>query len=507
MRAYLLNIILLLLFGSLSVSAQETVNYAGEVRANAGSGTFAPLYMSALEQGTLSASRRLTVGLHLWHEMDTASRLSWAYGVKAYAGPSSSMDYERYDANAGWTVNKRRDAAVWLQELYGTLKWRSLFLEVGMRNQHSPLLNEQLTSGDLIQSGNSRPLPGVRAGFIDFQDIPFTKGWVQIEGQLFYGRYTDSDWWADRYNYYMGHISHDQWMVYRRCYFRTKPSARLSVTVGVQCATQFGGTTDYYTRGVLSSSQPHSTKFKTFVKMLWPLQNDGGDEGFYEGNTLGSWDLKARYRLRDGSEVKAYFQWPWEDGSGMGKLNGFDGLWGVEYNFPARSTIVRGAAFEYLDLTNQSGPMHWDPDDQPGTDLGYRAEGADDYYNNAFYNPYASYGHAQGSPMVMSPLYNLDGYMQFVGNRTRAVHVAVIGAAGPRVDWRVKFGYRKAWGNGMVQLPEAIHATSFMLEGTYRLPQVPGLSIGARFALDHGTMPANATAGMVTIRYNGSITL
>ena len=34
-------------------------------------------------------------------------------------------------------------------------------------------------------------IPGVEAGFLGFQNIPFTNGWVQIGGAISYGRFTD----------------------------------------------------------------------------------------------------------------------------------------------------------------------------------------------------------------------------------------------------------------------------------------------------------------------------
>ena len=60
--------------------------------------------------------------------------------------------------------------------------------------------------------------------------------------------------------------------------------------------------------------------------MLLPSK-DGG-EGFVSGNHLGTWDIKAGYAFANGSELSAYCSRLWEDGSGIGKLNGWDGLSG-----------------------------------------------------------------------------------------------------------------------------------------------------------------------------------
>lgn len=502
MNRFLTLLILTALSALQAARAEETICYDATLEAGIGSGRFAPLYISSLRDGTITSARNLVAGASLHHAMDSTRRFSWAYGVAAYAGASNSVGYDRCLADGDWISRPHRPAAVWLQELYGQIKYRSVMLEVGMRRSSSPILDQALTGGDLIHSGNTRPLPGVRAGFIEFQDIPFTNGWVQIDGEIAYYRYTDSDWWAERTNRFSGHTTSGQWGVYRRCYFRTKPAMPLSVTVGAQCASQFGGTTTYWERGEAKSVHKNSQSVGDFFKMFWPTED--GTEGFMQGNTLGSWDLKARYRMRDSSELSGYFQWPWEDGSGIGKLNGFDGLWGLEYKFSGRSQLVKSVLVEYLTLTNQSGPMHWDPDDAPGTTVAYRAEGADDYYNNAFYNPYAAYGMSIGSPMVMAPIYNRDGYMLFAANRMRGIHIGMRGSVGHDTDYRIKFGYRKAWGNGKVQLIEPIHSTSLLLEATHRLRCVEGLSMRLQFGLDAGSMPADAVGALLTVSYSGA---
>lgn len=480
----------------------DGIRYEGGFVGSVAGGEFAPFYLSSLTHGVVSSSNNALVSLGASRVMKLDRRFSWGFGVKAWGGGVSGVEYARYNPETRqWRERSVTPGRLWLQELYGEVKYRGVYLTVGMKEMGSPLLDDRLTGGDLMRSGNTRPLPGVAAGFVDFQDIPFTRGWVQIEGEIFYGKYTDSDWWADRINRYYGHNTRGQYYIYRRAYFRTKPSERLSVTVGAQCASQFGGTTRYYRHGEMVKEEKHSARFKDFVKMFFPRED--GTEGFMQGNTLGSWDLRARYRLRDDSELSFYFEWPWEDGSGIGKLNGLDGLWGLQYNFSRGSRYVRSVVIEYLDLTNQSGPLHWDPSDNPGTDITSQTTGADDYYNNAFYNPYAVYGLSMGTPMVMAPLYNTDGYMAFVGTRMRGIHLAVAGGVGPRVDVRFKLGHRKAWGNGYVQLPQPLTSTSFMLEGSYRFSRVPGLKASLSLALDHGTMPCSTFGSMLSLSYNG----
>ena len=148
-----------------------------------------------------------------------------------------------------WSVSERRQSPARIQQLYGEIKYRSVYLLAGMKERHSRIVDDSLSSGDLTRSNNARPIPGIAAGFLDFVDIPLTNGWVQIDGEIMYGKFTDSKYKEQTFNYYSGNLATDLWYIYRRCYFRTKPSQPLSLTIGMQAAGQFGGRTVYYTRG------------------------------------------------------------------------------------------------------------------------------------------------------------------------------------------------------------------------------------------------------------------
>ncbi len=66
---------------------------------------------------------------------------------------------------------------------------------------------------------------------------------MQISGEVAFGKMMDSSWWRDHYNYYSYHICENELYNYKRCYFRTKPTERLSVTFGMQAVAVFGART------------------------------------------------------------------------------------------------------------------------------------------------------------------------------------------------------------------------------------------------------------------------
>lgn len=481
--------------------AQFPIEYETSFIGNGGSGDFAPYYISANRHGILTQNYNALLNVGAWHEMDIQKRFSYGFGVSAIGGFSNKLAYSRYDEDTElFYAQDEAPATLWLRELYGEMKYRGVFLTVGLKEHKSKMLNVSLSSGDLIESGNARAIPEVRVGFLDFQNIPFTNGWVQIDGEISYGKFTDNDYMRNHYNYYNYHITTGSWYTYKHAYFRTRPTERFSVTLGAQAAGIFGGTTVNYKDGKILGTYKHPDGISEFFEMFIPRNTS--EEGFVLGNHLGSWDFMARYRFKNNDEVKAYFQWPWEDGSGIGKLNGFDGLWGVEYKRSERG-YVDGVVIEYIDLTNQSGPMHWDPDDKPGTTITDRAEGADNYYNNAFYNSYANYGMSIGTAMLRSPIYNLDGYPAYVCSRIRGFHIGVNGQLTSDIDYRILGSYRRGWGTGIVPLASTIDDTSVAVDATYRVPSIQGLTINAQVAFDAGSMYGDNFGAMVSVSYSG----
>jgi len=486
----------------LRVAAEETVGYEAAAIFNAGSGDFAPYYIASNRHGVLTQSSGALLDICATRGLDLTQRFSYAYGAEFVTGYSSRTGYMRYNPESkAFYSHDEEPAAIWLQQLYGEVKYRGVFLTVGMKERESALLNFRLSSGDIVESGNSRPIPEVRVGFVDFQDIPLTDGWVQIQGEIGYGKFADNDWMKGHYNYYDWHINLSALYHYKRCYFRTNPAQPVSVTVGMQSAGQFGGTTYVYANGAETKRIKGRASVKDFFNMLIPKQQSGSR--FYDGNSLGSWDIMARYRFNNGAQLKAYLQKPWEDGSGIGWMNGFDGLWGVEYAAADHDAIVSGAVLEYVDFTNQSGPIHWSPGDSPGTTITSNATGADAYYNNFQYNSYMNYGMSIGTPFLPSPIYNRDGYTAYIDTRVRGFHAGITGRI-CNVGYRVLGGYRKGWGDGKQPTATSRHDTSMMIEGDYTLPAVPALQLKAQVGFDSGSMFGDNFGACVTVAYRGS---
>lgn len=499
---------------ALTSAAQLTVNYEAELILNTSSGKLAPYYIASNRHGILTQKSDALLRLGAWKPIDTGKRFSYSYGLEFITGYSKPAAYSHYNAETA-TMGIRRNgpAPIWIQQLYGEVKYRSLYLNAGAKQRESYIVDFNLSSGDVIESGNARPIPQIRAGFIDFQNIPLTNGWLQIQGEIAYGKFVQNQYLRNHFNYYSGqlylssgHINLGTLYHYKHCYFRTKPSEPFSAIFGAQFACQFGGETYYFYNGELLQILKNRKNIKAFWQALIPFKNN--NEGFYyEGQHLGSWDIALRYRFDNGAKVKAYVMNLWEDGSGMGKLNGFDGLWGLEYKASEKKWID-GVVIEYIDFTNQSGPIHWDEVDIPGTTItGVPATGADNYYNNAFYNAYANFGMSIGTPFNKAPIYNLNGDVDFIDTRVRGFHIGINGS--PSNDWnyRILCSYRKSWGTYQSPRLNIAHDTSAMAEVTYRPTRISGLAIKGQIAADRGALYGNNFGGCVTITYSGLFNL
>lgn len=510
MKNKILSFIALCGIMSFAASAQKLPEWEVEMLGVASGGDFVPFFISSNTHGVVSQPYSALAKLELNSAIDYGKRFSLGYGASLIGGYESSADCIRYNkANDIMELHKVDMSSVWLQELYVDAKYRSVFLTVGLKENGSKMLNDRLSSGDMTYSINSRPMPGVRAGFWTPQNIPFTNGWVLISGELGYYKQTDSGWLEDHYNYYNNFITKDLWFNYKYCYFHTKLSQPFSVTIGMQAAAQFGGELVRYNNGEVCESVNMKPDASTFVRMLLPGSGgtNAGDKAYYEGNHIGSWDVMGRYRFDDNTELKAYYQSPWEDGSGIGKMNGFDGLYGIEYKNSNRKGLVTGAVVEYLDLMNQGGPIHFEPDDIEGTTITNGATGGDNYYKNYTYNGYQYYGRTIGSPVLRSPYYNCDGYLSLTDTRLRSFHVAVEGCVSDDFSYRAKFAYTKSWGTVFLPISVPRESLSAMIECVYDCKNVPGLNFKGQIAIDRGKLYGDNFGALLSVSYRGLLKL
>ena len=181
---YIIAAVMSVLAGSVAAQDADSayqLHYEASATLGAGDGKFAPYYISAMRHGRFSQKYNAQAEGKVWRPMTLDRRFSYGFGVDLIAGYASVNDYERFNPETqSWYTHSERPSSAWIQQLYGEVKYRGVFLTLGLKEHGSALLTQRLSSGDLVESGNARPIPEARAGFVDFQDIPFTLSLIHI---------------------------------------------------------------------------------------------------------------------------------------------------------------------------------------------------------------------------------------------------------------------------------------------------------------------------------------
>lgn len=466
----------LLGFFPICLGAQEKgLHEFVEIGTTLHSGDNTPLWQNALQHGLSSLGNNGYVRGAVSYRDTLGRHWSWAAGIDLAACVGM-------------------DAAFVVQQAYADLAWKCFDLSVGSKELSSPFLNPELSSGGLVWSGNARPIPQVRAGIFDYIPV-FRSSWFFIRGELSYGWWTDSRYLADvseGIRWYTEKIKYH----HKEVDFRFgKKDGAWQFDAAYRLDTQFGGyiknhpSQEWYPDGL-----DLGNGLKDYWKAFIPGKGDGGEglEGeriARQGNFLGSEFLRLMYKAKK-YRLSVYLENFFDDFSGMGKLNGFDGLWGLEYESAAPRALLKGLVFEYYQTTDQSGPLHGSDAEGAG-----KTGGADDYYNNYLYQGWTHWGQAMGNPLIPSPIYFTDevvqsiwgkGYMGFPYNRVRAFFLGLHGDLAPGWRYRLKCSASRTWGTPLSPILEPLDNVSGFIEAQYTPAFWPGVRIVSSISFDSG---------------------
>ena len=371
-----------------------------------------------------------------------------------------------------------------LQQAYIDARYKWLGFWGGSRELNSPLLNQLLSSGGLTWSGNARPVPQICIGILDY--VHLSPG-VQVKAEISYGWFTDGRYQqkavGENYPYAKSIKYH-----HKSFFFRFgKPNTKWQFDIGMQIDTQFGG---YIVKGTEVTNLGNS--LENYLNALIP--HNRGEGIYFDGNYLGSEYLKMTYKSKSFS-LGAYLENFYEDFSGMGKQNGLDGLWGIEYKSNERQ-IIDGLVLEYYQSTNQSGPLH-------GLDFSVvkKTGGADNYYNHA-YSGWTHWGMMNSNPLIPSNIYNEDGYLGLRYTRVKAIHLGWSGNIAKEWMYRAKFSFNQTWGTPHEPIPEILENFSIFTEVKYIPNKLKGFIFTGSVAFDTGKLYGDNFGGQIKIHKN-----
>jgi hypothetical protein len=252
--------------------------------------------------------------------------------------------------------------------------------------------------------------------------------------------------------------------------------------LGLEHAAQWAGWNSRF------GKQPSS--FRDFIRIL---SGESGDSNATEsdqinvlGNHLGTYNAKVAYKGTT-FQPALYKQHYYDDNSGTELANWRDGIWGGEITF-FNQPFLRKIVLEYLQTTNQSGPLHFIFYDQqlyPNA----RGGGSDDYYNNGEYvSGWSYFGRGIGNALLTSPEYNGDKMLYFKNTRVKAIHLGLEGKISSQVSYRTLFTRMYGWGTHFKPFLERKENFSSLIECIYKPENQNGWQIGFQVSFDKGDL-------------------
>ncbi|MDE6297741.1 MAG: capsule assembly Wzi family protein [Muribaculaceae bacterium] len=481
---FLLALTLLITAGSLNVAAEwnDSIRWKAEIGAAFSGGEHTPFWIANNNYG-LSSVKKNNAYLRLaaFHDLDTTKRFTWGAG-------------------ADLAVAARFSSVFVVQQLYGEVKYRCLNLLVGSKELSGFITNSDLGSGNMMFSGNARPIPQVRAGIFDYADVWGTKGWFGVKGYVAFGMFTDNRWiksWvAPDTQYTLNTLYHSKAIAFRVGNTNVFP---LDLEIGMEMATQFGG--DRYQGDKLIRKMPHG--WKNWIKAVIPMKGGSdtpdADRTNVEGNMLGAWNFALAWKPQADWKIKAYYEHFFEDHSMMTfDYPWKDGLWGIEAHLP-KNRWVSEVVYEFLYTKDQSGAVYWDHNDQ----ITEQVSGVDNYYNNYNYNGWQNWGMAIGNPLLVSPIYNRDHLMLFECNRVWAHHLGVKGNPTDEIGYRLLTSYSKGWGTYEKPYPNVKSNFNLLAEVNWKPKSLKGWEGSFGFGMDAGSMLGNSYGVSLKISKTG----
>lgn len=366
-----------------------------------------------------------------------------------------------------------------IQQAYADIYFKWLGLSIGSKEEHFSPLDSDLSSGGLVWSGNARPIPQVKLGAFDYVQICRR---FALKAEVSFGWYTDDNYLretVDKGETYVTGIKYHTKNFYMRI---GDPAGHWLWEMGYRLDTQFGGTQHLADGSTVTLGKGLRQYWEALIPQSGSSDANVGEQIAFSGNFLGSELLKLTYQWK-GKRVAAYMENYFDDFSGMGKLNGWDGLWGIEYHNTAKSPIT-GIVVEYYQSTDQSGPLHgsdYDP-------LCHKTGGADNYYNNYLYQGWTHWGHSMGTPLAVSPMYNSYGTPGFLHNRVKALHLGIKGDITGQWSYRLLMTFSRSWGTYFKPSIDVAENFSLLAEVHYAPEKLRGWTFAASFGADTGDL-------------------
>ena len=219
---YVISFITVLLNSTQSIAQtdefENTTSYKAEVFGSADTGSNTPFWMVSNRYGLVPLdANNGYLNLGVAHQQTFGKGFRWGAGLNVVAAAP-------------------RHHNVFIHQVYAELGYRSLLLTVGSKENRHSLWDHALSSGDMVQSTNARPIPEINLSMPTFSIVPLTKGWMQVKVDFAVGKSFDSGYLSHFANANQTYIEDVLWH-HKSFYIQIKDTRNdfpLSGIVGVQ---------------------------------------------------------------------------------------------------------------------------------------------------------------------------------------------------------------------------------------------------------------------------------
>ena len=361
-------------------------------------------------------------------DFDQKKKLDFGYGLDIIG---------RFDG--GWSGN--------LTQAYAKVKYGHFQLFAGRQEEVFGMVDSTLSIGTLVNGNNALPIPKIAFSTLGWMDVPFTKGYAQFNAYFSHG-------WFEKDRFIQNAFLHQK-------YFYLKVGGKnipFEAYGGIAFNTQWGGTRS-------DNGQKQPSGFDDYIRIV--LGKQGGsdasqsDQSNALGNHLGTWEVGGVFDLGKW-KLTNYWQFLWEDRSGLTPFNWRDGMVGLSLKRKTKNHWINGVNLEIIRTNNQNANKIGD-DGQPFLE-------PDNFFNNSQYRS----GWTYKDVVIGNPIFLLLDKNDFSLSRVKGMINGVnLGVKGTTFDkklsYQVNYFYFKNQGNKYLELFPRIRLNSILLKGGYQL--------------------------------------
>ncbi|PIQ47722.1 MAG: hypothetical protein COW03_13840 [Cytophagales bacterium CG12_big_fil_rev_8_21_14_0_65_40_12] len=321
---------------------------------------------------------------------------------------------------------------------YAGLQFKFLNLRIGKKEEFFGLSDSTLTIGNLTYGNNARPIPKIVLTTNDWINAPILPRLFSFKAYLAHG-------WFEKNRFQSSALLHEKYAYLRAKIYKGK----VEFIFGLHHNAQWGGI-----NASDNSSQP--TGLKNFKRIF--LGGSGGGDALQTdqqnalGNHLGSYDLSTSLQFRT-FKVINYWQFLWEDSSGLNPLNWRDGLFGISVILENKKALISRVNLEII-RTNDQDALKTGKDGNPFIE-------PDSFFNNGVYRSGWTYqNRGIGNPVFL--LLNPGSTSgNSIKNMVNGVNIGLSGKRGS-IQYRLNYRWFKNQGTYTERIEPSIKHNAFI---------------------------------------------